>query len=103
MNATPTQIGAQDIVIETADGETIVPCDRIVARLGWIPANTTAEQAHRLLAAFVPPGIRYDLHVAMIDHGRTVCRARQPRCGTCVLRDLCAWGSAALSRPASAG
>jgi endonuclease III len=62
---------------------------RVATRLGWIPAKTTADHAHRLLAARVPPGIRYDLHLALIAHGRTVCRAQRPRCDACVLRDLC--------------
>jgi endonuclease III len=62
---------------------------RIATRLGWIPAKTTAEKAYRLLTPRVPPDIRYDLHVALITHGRTVCRAQRPRCDACVLRDLC--------------
>jgi endonuclease-3 len=68
---------------------------RVAIRLGWIQANTTADRAHQLLAPCVPPGISCDLHLALIAHGRTVCRAQQPRCGTCVLRDVCAYGSAA--------
>ena len=67
---------------------------RIVTRLGWVPDNATADKAHRLLASRVPADIRYDLHVAMITHGRTVCRAQRPCCHVCVLRDLCAYGSA---------
>lgn len=72
---------------------------RIVLRLGWMPPNATADQAYGSLAPLVPPEIRYDLHVAMITHGRTVCRARQPSCGSCVLRDLCPYpaGTAAAS------
>ena len=66
---------------------------RVAIRLGWIKANTTADRAHQLLAPRVPPGIAYDLHLAMIAHGRTVCRAQHPRCGKCVLLDLCAYGS----------
>jgi endonuclease-3 len=66
---------------------------RVATRLGWIPAKTTADKAHRLLAPRVPPDIRYDLHVAMIIHGRTVCRAQRPCCDICVLRDLCAYAS----------
>ncbi len=66
---------------------------RIAIRLGWIPAKTTADTAHRLLAGIVPAAIRYDLHVALVTHGRTVCRAQRPRCDQCVLRDLCAFGS----------
>jgi endonuclease III len=65
---------------------------RVAARLGWIPAKATADQAYRLLAPAVPPDIRYDLHLALITHGRTVCRAQRPRCGDCALRDLCAYG-----------
>ena len=67
---------------------------RVATRLGWIPANTTADKAHQLLAPRVPPAIRYDLHVALIAHGRTVCRAQRPRCEICVVRDLCHYGSA---------
>jgi adenine-specific DNA glycosylase len=65
---------------------------RIAARLGWIPPGITAEKAYRILAQAVPPDIRYDLHMALIAHGRTVCQAQRPRCGTCVLRDGCAYG-----------
>jgi endonuclease III len=75
---------------------------RVAARLGWIPVKATAEQAHRLLAPRVPPDIRYDLHVAMITHGRTVCRAQRPRCDVCVLRDLCPYAAAA-GRASAAG
>jgi endonuclease III len=71
---------------------------RIVTRLGWIRAGTTAEQAHRALAPAVPPDIRYDLHIALVTHGRTVCRAQRPDCSGCVLRDLCAYGSPAAGR-----
>jgi endonuclease III len=66
---------------------------RIVTRLGWIRAGMTAEQAHQALAPAVPPGIRYDLHIALVTHGRTVCRAQRPDCARCVLRDLCVYGS----------
>jgi endonuclease-3 len=68
---------------------------RVAVRLGWIPPKTTAEAAHRLLAAMVPPGIRYDLHMALITHGRMVCKAQRPRCEACILRDACAYGRSA--------
>ncbi len=90
-------------VLTFALGRAAFPVDthvhRVATRLGWLPPHTTADRAHRLLAACVPPGIRYDLHVAMVTHGRTVCRAQRPRCDRCVLRDLCAFGS----RPQAAG
>jgi endonuclease-3 len=87
-------------VLTFALGRAAFPVDthvhRIAIRLGWIPAKTTADAAHRLLAEIVPAAIRYDLHIAMVTHGRTVCRAQRPSCDRCVLRDLCAFGSAGL-------
>jgi len=84
-------------VLVFAMGRAAFPVDthvhRVARRLGWIPANSTADQAHQILAPRVPADIRYDLHLAMITHGRTVCRAARPTCGSCVLSDLCAYGA----------
>jgi endonuclease-3 len=80
-------------VLVFAMGRPAFPVDthvhRIVTRLGWLPPGTTAERAHRVLSSAVPPELRYDLHIALIVHGRTVCVARNPRCETCVLRSRC--------------
>ena len=76
---------------------------RVATRLGWLPPNTTADKAHLLLAPRVPPGIRYDLHLALISHGRAVCVAQRPRCGTCVLRDRCATGKTSMRLLSSGG
>jgi endonuclease III len=72
---------------------------RIAARLGWIPPGITEAKAHSILGSAVPPDIRYDLHIALIAHGRTVCKAQRPRCGECVLRDQCAYRRDADDRP----
>ena len=64
---------------------------RVAVRLGWIPEGTSAEKAYRILGPAVPPAIRYDLHMAHIEHGRSVCKAQHPRCGACVLRDDCVY------------
>ena len=66
---------------------------RIVTRLGWIPPKTTADATYRILNPLIPPQLRYDLHLAFITHGRTVCKAQNPRCGECVLNDLCAYAN----------
>lgn len=97
-------------VLAFSMGRAVFPVDthvhRVVTRLGWIPAGTTAEKAYRLLTPRVPTGIRYDLHLALIRHGRTVCLARRPRCEECVLLDLCPHGQAVVrqraGRPAAA-
>ena len=85
-------------VLAFSMGRAAFPIDthvhRVATRLGWLPAGTPADRAHRLLGPRVPPDIRYDLHVALITHGRTICRAQRPRCEECVLRDVCAYGLA---------
>jgi endonuclease-3 len=72
---------------------------RIAARLGWIPPKVTAARAHQILGQAVPPDIRYDLHIALIAHGRMVCKAQRPRCAECVLRDQCGYHRDAADLP----
>lgn len=76
-------------------GKQVFPVDthvlRICKRLGWIPPDTTADQAHELLADIVPGDIMYRLHVSMVAHGRALCRPRRPGCGRCPIRDECDW------------
>ncbi|MGH3153538.1 MAG: endonuclease III domain-containing protein [Streptosporangiaceae bacterium] len=83
-------------VLTFSMGRAAFPVDthvhRIAIRLGWIPPGTTADKAYRVLSPAVPPEIRYDLHMALIVHGRAVCSAQRPRCAGCVLRDQCAYG-----------
>jgi endonuclease-3 len=62
---------------------------RVAGRLGWIPPRVGAARAQELLEEQVPEEIRYPLHLALVAHGRRVCRARAPRCETCVLRAEC--------------
>jgi endonuclease-3 len=86
-------------VLAFAMGRAAFPIDthvhRVTARLGWIPRGASAERAHQLLGGRVPPDLRYDLHVALVHHGRAVCRSQRPRCGACALRDLCAYAAPA--------
>ena len=85
-------------VLTFSMGRAAFPVDthvhRVVTRLGWVPARTTAEQAHVLLRELVPADIRYDLHLALVAHGRGVCRPRRPACEVCPLRRRCAFGRA---------
>lgn len=62
---------------------------RVAGRLGWIPTGAGAARAHELLEEVVPEQIRHVLHLALVAHGRRVCRARAPRCDLCVLRGGC--------------
>lgn len=72
---------------------------RVLERLGVLRdvgvelAGTDHKYKQSAAWDVVPPALRYPLHVNMLVHGRTVCLSHRPRCGTCVLRDLCASAS----------
>jgi endonuclease-3 len=76
-----------------ACGQAALPVDthvhRLAIRLGLIPPATTADRAHDLLEAMVPPERRYSVHVHLIRLGREICKAQRPRCPECPLVDIC--------------
>jgi len=70
---------------------------RVCRRLGLIAPKVTAEGAHRTLGQSVPPDIRYRFHIALIRHGRTICKPKMPLCSECVVFDLCEAGPKLLA------
>lgn len=62
---------------------------RVSKRLGLIPDQTTADQAHRRLEALVPEPSYYRLHLNLIELGRHFCKARKPDCAGCCLNAKC--------------
>ncbi len=74
-------------------GREVLPVDthvwRVAQRLGLASTGEWSEARGRALEAAIPRELRGSLHVTMIAHGRQVCRALAPACGSCVLADLC--------------
>jgi len=74
-------------------GKPSLPVDthvfRVAKRLGLVHSKTSIEKAPGLLQKQIPPSKVYQFHVHMIEHGRQICRARQPRCNRCILRCTC--------------
>ena len=62
---------------------------RVSKRLGLIDARATLDQAHLSLGETVPSEDVYQFHVLLIEHGRRICQARQPKCHACALKGLC--------------
>jgi endonuclease-3 len=71
----------------------VMPVDthvhRVARRLGLIGDKVSADAAHAILTELVPDDLMLDAHLLLIEHGRRTCRARNPRCGECVLADRC--------------
>ena len=62
---------------------------RIARRLGWAPPTASPEAIQRDLEGRLPPDRFRGGHLNLIDHGRDLCRARQPRCSLCPVGELC--------------
>ncbi len=83
------------IVLLFALGKPAFPVDthihRVTGRLGLIPPKTTADQAHEILEALVPPEWYHPFHLLVIQHGRKVCKAQRPLCEVCSLQKHCVY------------
>jgi len=81
-----------NVVRNTAFGHPTIAVDthifRVANRTNIAPGKTVLEVEKKLLK-FVPAEFKQDAHHWLILHGRYTCIARKPRCGACVIEDLC--------------
>ncbi|WP_230467363.1 endonuclease III domain-containing protein [Lujinxingia vulgaris] len=66
---------------------------RIFERLRWLDPTLGDEAAHQQMQALIPPDDRLPAHMALVEHGRTLCRARNPLCEHCPILTDCPTGS----------
>ena len=83
-----------NVILNTAFGQPTIAVDthifRVSNRTGMAPGKNVLEVEQRLLK-FVPDEYKQDAHHWLILHGRYVCTARKPKCGACLIHDLCEW------------
>jgi endonuclease-3 len=81
-----------NVVLNTAFGHPTIAVDthifRVANRTKIAPGKNVREVEDRLVR-LVPEPYKKDAHHWLILHGRYVCTARKPRCGACVIEDLC--------------
>ncbi len=81
-----------NVILNTAFGHPTIAVDthifRVSNRTGIAPGKNVNE-VERKLNRFVPDEFKQDAHHWLILHGRYTCIARKPRCGSCVIEDLC--------------
>jgi endonuclease-3 len=81
-----------NVVLNTAFGQPTIAVDthifRVSNRIGLAPGKNVLEVERKLLK-FIPDEFKLDAHHWLILHGRYTCIARKPRCGSCVIEDLC--------------
>lgn len=81
-----------NVVLNTAFGWPTIAVDthifRVCNRTKFAPGKNVDEVEQKLLRV-VPAEFKVDCHHWFILHGRYTCIARKPRCGSCIIEDLC--------------
>ncbi|MGR0278495.1 endonuclease III [Marinomonas dokdonensis] len=81
-----------NVVLNTAFRQVAMAVDthifRFSNRTKVAPGKNVLEVEMKLLK-FVPKEFLLDAHHWMILHGRYICVARKPKCGACIIEDLC--------------
>lgn len=81
-----------NVILNTAFGEPTMAVDthifRISNRINFAPGKNVLEVEKKLLKVIPDEFLRH-AHHWLILHGRYICTARKPRCGACVIEDLC--------------
>lgn len=81
-----------NVVLNTAFGWPTIAVDthiyRVSNRMNFAPGKTVDDVEQKLLKV-VPAEFKVDVHHWLILHGRYTCVARKPKCGSCLVEDLC--------------
>jgi len=83
-----------NVVLNIAFGEPTIAVDTHIFRIGNRTGLATGKNpldVETKLERIIPAKYLLHAHHWLILHGRYVCTARQPRCETCLIADLCKW------------
>jgi endonuclease-3 len=81
-----------NVVLNTAFGHPTMAVDTHIFRVAnrtKIAPGKNVRQVEDRLVRWIPEPYLKNAHHWLILHGRYVCVARQPRCGSCLIEDLC--------------
>jgi endonuclease-3 len=81
-----------NVILNTAFGQPTIAVDthifRVSNRTKIAPGKTVLE-VEKKLTRFTPKQFLQNAHHLLILHGRYTCVARKPKCGSCVIEDVC--------------
>ena len=81
-----------NVVLNTAFGQPVMAVDTHIFRVSnrtRIAPGKNVNEVESKLVRFIPKEFLLDAHHWLILHGRYTCVARKPRCGSCLIEDLC--------------
>ena len=79
-------------MLNTAFGQPTIAVDTHIFRVSnrtKIAPGKDVDEVEKRLMRVVPKEFQQDAHHWLILHGRYVCVARKPKCGACIIEDLC--------------
>ena len=81
-----------NVILNSLFGEPTIGVDthifRLANRTGLAPGKTVRQVEKQLLAC-IPPEYLKEAHHWLVLHGRYICVARQPKCGDCLIVEVC--------------
>ena len=81
-----------NVVLNCAFGWPTIAVDTHIYRVSnrtKFAMGKNVDQVEEKLLKVVPKEFKVDVHHWLILHGRYTCVARKPRCGSCIIEDLC--------------
>ena len=81
-----------NVVLNTAFGWPTIAVDTHIFRVSnrtKLAMGKNVDLVEQKLLKVVPAEFKVDVHHWLILHGRYTCIARKPRCGSCLIEDLC--------------
>ena len=81
-----------NVVLNTAFGWPTIAVDTHIYRVSnrtKFDMGKNVDKVEEKLLKVVPKEFKVDVHHWLILHGRYTCLARKPRCGSCIIEDLC--------------
>lgn len=81
-----------NVVLNTAFGWPTIAVDTHIFRVSnrtKLAVGKDVNEVEQKLLKVVPAEFKVDVHHWLILHGRYTCIARKPRCGSCIIEDLC--------------
>ena len=88
-----------NVVMNTAFGAETFAVDTHIFRVGnrtGLAKGKTPLAVEKMLDKHTPAPFRLGAHHWLILHGRYVCKARVPACGSCAVRNLCGYKAKTL-------
>ena len=83
-----------NVLLNTAFGQPTMAVDTHIFRLGnrtGLAVGKNVLEVEQRLIKVIPKEFLIDSHHWLILHGRYCCIARKPKCGECVVSDVCNW------------